>query len=331
MEIRSEQQLNPVADEVSAITAVVRPILAGVLYSLKQEVVKEIGGYENIKLMMLPRLYREGDGDTGICFEYAVHDAITRGDAGVAERVADALKMCKISGGTGSILFGAEKQGSQQLIDTASGLLTNDSSLLSGSRGRPAKLKRHLNSAAAAFRKKGAGDLLPQSISGLWKADLFLGSPASDYWVGTSVKINRSALQGARGLRVGLVPANQGKSDRVILDDRKNLVVCPLPYDGSFVETFYMGWEVIKSFMAADAQMPKEVALPRPTARTVARYLADRRDFPVIEVIEALAVIAQPELLQTESELATVTLTGGKSDIVTTGAVVAPIPSVTQM
>jgi hypothetical protein len=33
VQIRSEEQLNPVADEVSAITAVVRPILTGVLTS----------------------------------------------------------------------------------------------------------------------------------------------------------------------------------------------------------------------------------------------------------------------------------------------------------
>ncbi len=32
MQIRSEYQLNAVADEVSAITAVVRPILTAILY-----------------------------------------------------------------------------------------------------------------------------------------------------------------------------------------------------------------------------------------------------------------------------------------------------------
>lgn len=326
MEIRSEQQLHEVADEVSAITAVVRPILTGVLYSLKEEVVLEAGGREHVKLMMLPRLHRSGDGDTGICFEYAVHDAISRSDASIAERVEDALKLCKITGPTNSILFGAEKQGSQQLIDTAAKLLTNESSLLSGSRGRPVKLKRHLDAAAAAFRRKGADSTLPQSVSGLWRADLFLGSAATDYWVATSVKVNRSALQGATGLRVGLVPANQGRSDKIYIDDRKNLVVCPLPYDGAFVETFYMAWEVVTAFLAADAHVPKEVALPRPTARTVARYLADRRDFPVVDVIDALATLAQPELLRTESEAAEVVFSGGKSNILTTSAVLAPIP-----
>ena len=37
MQLSLQFQRNPVADEVSAITAVVRPILEGVLYALKAE------------------------------------------------------------------------------------------------------------------------------------------------------------------------------------------------------------------------------------------------------------------------------------------------------
>ena len=69
MKIRKEHKLNPVEDEVLAVTAVVRPILLGVLYGLKRDVVDEVGGYENVKLKMLNRLYRAGDGDVGVCFE----------------------------------------------------------------------------------------------------------------------------------------------------------------------------------------------------------------------------------------------------------------------
>lgn len=326
VQIRSEEQLNQVADEVSAITAVVRPILTGVLYSLKADVVQEAGGREGVKLKMLPRLRKPGDGDTGICFEYAVHDAVSRGDSAVVARVEDALGRCKVpGGGVGSILFGAEKAGSQQLIATAEELLTDGSSLLSGARGRPVKLKRHLTGAAAAFRKKGAGDDLPQSISGLWRADLFLGSRESDYWVGTTVKINAAALQGDRGLRVGIVPTTQGRSDRISTDQSRNLIICPLPYDGSFVETFYLAWEVVTAFLAADAKVPKESFLPRPPARTVARYLADRREYPVVDVIDALGVLAQPELLRTQEESAGVVLAGGTSNVIETNAVLAPI------
>jgi hypothetical protein len=120
MQIRIESQLNPIGDEVSAMTAVVRPILVGTLMSLKAEVVQESGGHEQVKLFMVSRLHRPGDGDCGICFEYAVHDAVRRGEAGVVERVEDSLKkLCRIPGDTpSSILFGAEKTGAVQLIDT---------------------------------------------------------------------------------------------------------------------------------------------------------------------------------------------------------------------
>ena len=327
MTLRLETQQNPVADEVSAITAVVRPILLGVLFALKQDIVAEVGGYENVKLKMLPRLYRPGDGDCGICFEYAVHDAILRGDPMVLERVNDVLSTyCRISGNTlGSILFAVEKAGVNRLIDTASHLLTPDSLLMYGTAGRPVRLKRHLAHVAEAFRKRKNPPELPQSISGLWKADLFLGKQDSDRWVGTTVKINPSQLQGARGLRVGIVPSREGASDAPRKDEQRNLIICPLKHDGDFMEIFYNGWQVVQQFIAADAQVPKEVALPRPPQRQVARYLADRRDYPVRDVVDALARLAQPELLRTterDADLIVTRDTGG----VDVSTVVAPVP-----
>jgi hypothetical protein len=140
------------------------------------------------------------------------------------------------------------------------------------------------------------------------------------------VKINPSALKGARGLRVGLVPAVQGKSDAVRRDEGSNLIVCPVPYDGAFVEVFYLAWEVVTAFIAADARLPKEVALPRPAARQVARYLADRREFPVLDVIEALTSLSQPELLKSEVSPATLIRSGGKVANPTVSAILAPNP-----
>lgn len=291
------------ADEVSAVTAVVRPILQGLLYALKHDVVDEAGGYENLKLKMLPRLYRPGDGDCGLCFEYAVHDALTRHDALVQERIVDAMSnYCNVPGTqAASILFGAEKAGSLRLIDTAKELLTDESRLLAGNRGQPAKLKRHIDSAAAAFRKRGQQDLLPFSISGIWKADLFVGFTDTDRWVATTVKINRNQLEGARGLRIGIVPILQGRTDLVQHDHERNLVICPIPHDQAFMEVFYQGWGVVQQFVAADARVPREVALPRAPERQVAQYLADRREFPVVDVMEALKPLSQPELLRTDS------------------------------
>ena len=107
------------------------------------------------------------------------------------------------------------------------------------------------------------------------------------------------------------------------MDAQKNLVICPLPYDGAFMEIFYKGWEVVQSFILADARLPREVQLPSPAQRQVARRLEERRDYAVLGVIDALAALSQPELLDTnprEADLA------AQTDIETEmGAALAPV------
>ncbi len=225
--INKELQQSNVADPYSALIAVIRPILHGLLYSLKQDVVAELGGYNNIKLKLLPRLRRESDGDIGICFEYAVHDAIRRKNPLITEKVSDALTVhCRVPGqDIESILFGAEKTGSLALIDTAYSVLTEESRILTGAQAQPPKLKAYLSRLAEAFRIKRQREELPRSIKGLWKADLFLGYTDSQRWVGTTVKINPNSLEGAEGLRIGIVPAKYGRSDLIKFDQHKNLVV----------------------------------------------------------------------------------------------------------
>jgi hypothetical protein len=324
MRIQQEQQLNPVADEVLALTAVVRPILTGTLYALKADVVNEAGGYDNVKLKMLPRLYRAGDGDCGICFEYAVHEAMSRGDERVLERINDAAKLCSVPGkDTQSILFGLEKSGSLQLIDTVESVLTDDSRLLYGSRGQPAKLRKYLTTIAGAFKNRQTRLALPHSIRGLWKADLFVGFTDSDRWVATTVKINPAQLEGAAGLRIGITPARAGKSDKVRKDEAKNLVICPLHHDGDFMQTFYEGWRLVQAFLDADAEVPKEVDLPGPAEREVARILKERREFPVLDVIQAIEKFGQPELLVTASKKVEALSLKGES---VTDLLIAPVP-----
>lgn len=278
--------------------AVTRPIIAGIYHSIGQDVLSAIGRREDIKLKLLGKIRSQGDGDTGIAFEYAVHDAVVNGVPIVVERVADALGHCRINrGDPSSILFAIEKSGSQQLISTEIDLITAESRVLSGERGQPVKLKGHLNRLAAAFRRPSTRAQLPQSIRGLWKADLFLGSTEPDHWVGTTVKINRSHLEAARGLRVAIVPSKSGASDAIKNDEQKNLIVCPMPHDGSFMQVFYEGWRIVQALCEANFKMPKEVDLPSPIDREVARIYIERREFPVPDVLEATRKFAQPELL----------------------------------
>jgi hypothetical protein len=331
MQLRIESQRNGVADEVSALIAVMRPILEGLLYSLPSHRVARLGGINAITLEDLARERRESDGDCGVCFEYAVHDAVVRGDPMVAERVDHALRrFCRIRGSSlSSILFGAEKQGSQRLIETAKALLTDESRLMYGTQGRPVALRRHLDAAAAAFRTRGQGSRLPQSVSGLWKADLFLGQSGADKWVGTSVKIKAAALEPARGLRLGVVPV-RGASDLIYKDERKNLIVVPVRWDDDFMDIFYLAWWTAVYFLQGGAREPAPGLLVDPAQRQVARLLVGHRNAPVLDVIDALSAVSQPHLLEPSEVAASLESpdVGGPAwhALVATMAVIAPIP-----
>lgn len=302
-------QTNDVHSEYEALFSVIHPILYGLTMTLKQDIVKQVGGYDKISLELFTRLYEPGDGDCGICFEYAVHDAIINKNQDVLERIDSALsKFCKIKGDTpSSILFGAEKSGQLQFIDSVMEHLTDDSILLPGTKGQPIKLKRHINGVVSAFRKPQDREKLPSSINGLWKADLFVGNTNIDKWVGTTVKINPKQLESARGLRLGIVPCRQGKNDKIYKHETKNLIVCPVPYDQSFMEIFYEGWIIIKKFILARGNMPKEIDLPSGLDRLVCKELVARKKFPILDVLEVLKNMGQPHLMYIEEAEASIT------------------------
>lgn len=330
MQVEEQRQASPVEDPVGALVAVTRPILISIVQSIGAEYLASYPDRRNVPLKMLGKLRSRGDGDTGIAFEYAIHDAIRSEVPAVQERVADALTRCRIKDGDPrSILFAIEKQGSKQLIDTSVDLVTSDSRVLSGKQGQPVKLQKHMNQLAAAFRRPTTRLNLPQSIRGLWKADLFLGSSVPDHWVGTTVKYNASRLEAAAGLRIAVVPAQSGRSDAIKLDGQKNLVICPVPHDASFMQTFHEGWRIVQALCESDFKMPRDVDLPLPHHREVARVLVERRDFPVGDVVEAIVKFGQPHLFETKTEKVSTSAVVAGSSEPETEMIVGPLPLLT--
>jgi hypothetical protein len=298
--LASTQQL-PISDAVRSKFAMVAPVDDATLRSLKMDRVDRLGGYSKITLYDLARELREGAGDAGICFEYAVHDGIANKHPLIYPVASEALeKFCGINAGAQSLLFGPEKDGRIPVVQSVDATLTDESRLYVGGRGQPPKLKKHLRKIVAAFRRQEARERLPASIRGLWKADLFLGNQWSEAWVGTTVKINPSQLAGAAGLRIGIYP-RVNNSDVPRKDDDLNLIRLPLPYDGAFMELYYKSFFLVKAFLEADAKVPAPVSLPDAEDRFVAGELETRREFPVLDVVDVLRKMGQQDLVRNEA------------------------------
>lgn len=298
MKLITSRQVGVVEEPVRAKLAMVVPILRATLYSLAQSRINRLGGLEQISLHDLAREYREGNGDAGICFEYSIHEAIANGNPlihGLASEVLENL--CKIKGGAESLLFGPEKERVIPIFESVERALTDESVVYVGNRGRPPKLKAYVSKIISAYRRNEERNKLPRSISGIWKADLFLGNQETDAWVGTTVKISEKFLQPANGLRIGIYPRG-GAKDVPRKDDSLNLIRLPLPYDGEFMEVFYKSFFLVRAFLRSDAKIPKPVDLPDAEDRLISEQLESRRQFAVLDVAEAIEAIAQPDLIE---------------------------------
>jgi hypothetical protein len=88
------------------------------------------------------------------------------------------------------------------------------------------------------------------------------------------------------------------------------------------MQIFYEGWRIVQAFLKADGHVPREVDLPRPVDREVARILEERRDYSILDVIEAIDTFGQPELLQTDDRQAEMFAISGQTE---TNMIVAPL------
>lgn len=293
------KQQEAISDPVMSKFAMIVPVIEATLFALNQERITRLGGLEAWTLSDLAREYRVGSGDAGICFEYAVHSAIAERNPLIYPLASEVLEAyCGIRGGSHSLLFGPEKDGRIPVLESVENALTDDSQLQVGYRGRPPKLKRHIKTIMRAFRRPDDRNLLPRSLRGVWKADLFLGNITADNWVGTTVKINPSQLEGANGLRIGVYPRVNAR-DAPRKDEALNLVRLPLPYDGAFMEAFYKAFYLVRAYLKADAHVPPEIDLPDAEDRFITKELEARRSFPILGVLAVIRDMSQLHLLST--------------------------------
>ena len=302
MKYSIQLQKNPIEESVRARYAMIIPILRGMLYSTKADVVKECGGFDKITFEVFSRIYNEHPGDYGICFEYAVHAAIRSRDKNIHPYVSNVLNdYCRIKDSAESILFAIEKSGQSYVMESNSGLINRESRILVGSTGQPAKLQKHMSNIVKAFRNPKHAEKLPLSIRGIWKADLFIGGPHTHQWVGTTLKVRKEDLESASGLRIAMYPEPSNRESPK-LDEERNLVLCPLPYGGEFMQLFGASFQILKQIIHSRGVQPSRVQLVYEDDQIVAKWLVDRKQFPVLEIIQALEPIQQKDLIEQRVE-----------------------------
>lgn len=305
-----------VMEPIRARFAMIIPILRGMIFSTKKDIIEQAGGYENITLELFCRVYNEHPGDYGICFEYALHNSIRNRSPSIYNKVSHVLdQFCKIGSQVESILFGAEKGGNQSILESAKSILTENSKLLPGTQARPTFLKRHIDNIVVAMRRKGIVQSLPVSIRGVWKADLFLGNPQTDCWVATTLKTNRRHIEEAPGLRIAIYPEERPHEEPRMIN---TLIHCPLPYNTEFMQLFGATFQIMKHLITARGKQPHPSALVYYDDQEVAKWLADRAHFPVLAILDVLESIKQVDLLAAHKEEETLDI----SDVVAA----APIP-----
>ena len=90
------------------------------------------------------------------------------------------------------------------------------------------------------------------------------------------------------------------------------------------MELFYTSWGIVQQFIAADAQMPREVYLPTPADRQAVRELVSRREFPIMDVVDALEPLSQPNLTEQDQQGISLSVTKeGEAQL--NNAIIAPI------
>ena len=287
------KQIAPIGDIYQAQCTLIAACLEAMLHTVAAERADWAQGAERMTLEQLAYFRNDRhEGEYGICWEYAIHDAIVKKDPLIHNLVSEVLEgECKIKmkDGAQSILFGPEKGHKVPILKSREDVLNEDSRVLVGKAGKPPQLKKHLADLRKAASSIPAREKLPKSIEGLWKADLFLGDPAPNQWVGVTAKTNPGEFEAANGLRLGVYPMllHTGEKQVVRKDDEKNLILVALPYKDSFSEQFYLAMSFVRRFLSQKLSVDEKV-VPHAVQLTIAAMLVRMKGDPVYTVCRYL-------------------------------------------
>ena len=298
-------QAAPVEEYGRALYAVGRSIIRALLDALSEQDLSDMNTpLADVNMRQLAKFARidRDKGMRGDGFEWAVHEAIMGKEPKVLDPISHALsktsQYVRRDIEPTSLMFGQERARYLGFLDAIVDDAGEDAFLVPEARGRPFKFGPWVTTAAQG---QAAEDQLPDRIKSIWKTDIFLSGIDTPRHFAATVKSNVAALEGGRGLRVGIVPESPNNPSGVKYNNQQRLWVVSLADPDGFMGLFDDCYRAVGRAICTLGRHTPPVYYTKPSAKAQALQLQLERygDAKVTEIEGALNEAAQQKLVTT--------------------------------
>lgn len=263
---------------------------------------------EDVTLAELGLIYNnflyKNTGMQGVCWEYAIYYAIAYQNTYVQDLINNAINYLSkknTSEKINAILWGGEKS-SISLENIKKNLKDNETIWTPN---KEYSFKNYIDIIKDSFNKKNIRNTLPNDMSGIWKADLFVKKDSSNTWYAVTVKWNKSNMECYPGLSIGIYfeYVNPNNTQQNPYDIKQNpfplinmfgknyFVNCSIPFYFNFGEYYAYTFRLVKNALAnINCEKPNSLISEFPTGREryIFNYLYDNRYAPCGQIIQYL-------------------------------------------
>jgi hypothetical protein len=299
----------PIEEYGRALYAVARSVIRAHLDALSDEDLRDLNTpLDRVRMRQLAKVCRldrdlgmRGDG-----FEWAVHEAVLGKEPRVIDPLSAAMQKASQflkNVEPNSLMFGQERARYLGFTDAVVDQAGTDAYLLPEGSGRPFKFGPWVAAAAAG---KAAEPHLPYRIRSIWKTDLFLSGANNPRYLAATVKSNFNALEGGRGLRIGIVPESPNNNPSGIrYDANHKLWVVSLADPNGFMGLFNDAYMAVGRAICTLGKQnpPPYYTKPSAKAQNVQIQLEKYPDATVFDIESALDDAAQKKLVSVSSQL----------------------------
>lgn len=238
---------------------------------------------------------KNNKGLHGFSWELSIYNAIKFNDNHIQDLINTSINM--LTGETSyervkAILWGGEKK---EINPENIKNILSDEDLIWTERG-PLPFKQYIDMIYLAFNRSEFRKKLPQGLSGVWRADLFVKKTNSNMWFAVTVKFNRSDVKKFNGLSIGVHFEDFDKPARIERRlnpymANKGFVYCEILFKFNLGEYFSYMFRIFKDiFENINAEIKNTHSLIFDTneKKFFFKYFYDRKDIECSKIIKIL-------------------------------------------